>query len=253
MRQRVKAFIQSYPAIFNPIWPRVYPLLRRGTGEVASEFSNNAEAFAEIHSTNMWGDSESLSGWGSTLAYTTSLRLHLARLLSDMQVKVFLDAPCGDFNWMSHVKMPPDTSYVGADIVPELIASLSRDHGLKMERSFQVIDIVTGPIPPADLWLCRDVLFHLPTLDSLAVLRNFAASEVSFLLTTTYDFIEHNADTRPGGFRYVNLQRSPFNLGKPRLKIPDFVAPRAPRYLGLWSREDVAEAISSWPRRLSAT
>jgi hypothetical protein len=161
-----------------------------------------------------------------------------------MNVSVFLDAPCGDFNWMSQVRMPPGTSYVGADIVPSLIDALNASHGNEENRRFQVLDIVKGPIPPADVWLCRDVLFHLPTDDVLSVLHNFAKSEVSFLLTTTYDFEKVNRDTRPGGFRYINLLEKPFCLQKPRMKIPDFVAPAPPRYLGLWSREEVSETLS---------
>jgi hypothetical protein len=31
--------------------------------------------------------------------------------------------------------------------------------------SFQTIDIVEGPLPNADLWLCRDVFFQLPSQD----------------------------------------------------------------------------------------
>ncbi len=42
-----------------------------------------------------------------------------------------------------------------------------------------------GPLPKADLWLCRDVLFHLPNKDVITVLANFANSEIPYLLTTT--------------------------------------------------------------------
>jgi hypothetical protein len=243
VRQRLKRFMQGHPAIFNPMWERVYPLLRRGSGEVASEFQDNAESFSKIYSNNLWGCSESLSGWGSTLSYTAIMRKHLERLLADMRVKTFLDAPCGDFNWMSHLRLPPQVSYVGGDIVPDLIASLSRNYGTNPLYTFQVIDIVQGPIPRADLWLCRDVLFHLRNVDALAVLRNFATSDISFFLTTTYDFVKQNVDTRPGGFRYINLRMPPFGLKKPSLRIPDFIAPAPPRYLALWSRDDVRAAL----------
>jgi hypothetical protein len=234
--------MQQHPVIFNPLWEKIYPLIPRGSGEVASSFEDNSEAFTKIYSDNIWGDAESASGWGSTLSYTKVVRGHLARLLTDMKVGTFLDAPCGDFNWMQHVRMPPETSYVGGDIVPELIAGLNQRYG-DPRRKFQVIDIVKGPIPPADVWLCRDVLFHLTNADATTVLRNFANSAIPFILTTTYDFVKNNVDARPGGFRYINLTLPPFGLGKPRTKIPDFLAPAPPRYLALWSREEVGAAM----------
>jgi hypothetical protein len=43
--------------------------------------------------------------------------------------------------------------------------------------------------------------------------------------------------------RYINLTLPPFGLGKPRIKIPDFLAPAPPRYLALWSREEVSAAL----------
>ena len=84
-----------------------------------------------------------------------------AKFLNSLNVKVFLDAPCGDFNWMQHVELPEETLYIGGDIVGRLIEDLQQAHG-NPTRSFRKLDIVEGPLPKADLWLCRDVLFHLP-------------------------------------------------------------------------------------------
>jgi hypothetical protein len=106
-----------------------------------------------------------------------------------------------------------------------------------------VLDIVHDELPEADLWLCRDVLFHLPTVDVIETLRNFARSKIPYLLTTTYDFQKVNVDVKPGGFRYVNLREPPFSLPKPILKIADFVAPAPPRYLALWSKAQIAESL----------
>lgn len=247
MRRYLRSLMQQNPRIFNPIWDKIYPLVRKGNGEIVSEFSENDVAFSKIYADNIWGNGESLSGWGSTLSYTAVMRRHLERLLSRMEVKTFLDAPCGDLNWMLHVRLPPGTEYVGGDIVDELVAALKERHVDDPSRRFMVLDIVTGNIPPADLWLCRDVLFHLTAKDALAALGNFARSDVPFILTTTYDFVKINTDVRPGGFRYLNLMQPPFNLPKPRIRIPDFLAPAPPRYLALWSRQEVATALRDTP------
>jgi hypothetical protein len=243
MRQYLRRLMEQNPRVFNPIWEKIYPLVRQGHGEVVSEFSDNDAAFSKIYADNIWGNTESLSGWGSTLSYTAVMRQHLERLLSQMDVRIFLDAPCGDLNWMQHVRLPTGVAYVGGDIVTDLIAALGERYAADPSRSFIELDIVKGSIPPADLWLCRDVLFHLTTGDAIATLGNFARSNVPFILTTTYDFVKANIDIRPGGFRFLNLMQPPFNLPKPRTKMPDFLAPAPPRYLALWSREEVAAAL----------
>ena len=243
MRQRLKRFVRRHPQIFNPIWPAVYPVISTGGGEIGSSYDDNFPAFSKIYADNLWEDAESRSGPGSTLASTTSLRRDLAMLLVKMDVKTFFDAPCGDFNWMSYVSFPEAMHYIGADLVPDLVAALTTKYGDRAGHDFRVIDIVLDAVPSADLWLCRDVLAHLPNADGLAVLRNFVGSDIPYLLTTTCDFVAVNRDTRPGGFRYINLRRQPFGLGKPRIRIWDFIAPRPPRYLGLWSRDDVKAAL----------
>ena len=243
MRQQLKEFVRRHPSIFNSMWPIVYPVIRRGGGEIVSSYVENLAAFSEIYADNLWESPEFRSGWGSTLAHTVSLRRDLAKLLANMNVNTFLDAPCGDFNWMSHVSLPEGTRYIGADIVRDLITALSAKYGDRAGHNFRVIDIVHDALPSADLWLCRDVLAHLRNADGVAVLQNFIASDITYLLTKTYDFVTMNSDTRPGGFRYINLRRPPFGLGKPRIRIWDFIAPDPPGYLGLWSREDVKAAL----------
>jgi hypothetical protein len=243
MRQYLRRLMEQNPRVFNPIWEKIYPLVRQGNGEIVSEFSDNDAAFNKIYADNIWGNTESLSGWGSTLSYTAVMRQHLERLLSQMDVRIFLDAPCGDLNWMQHVRLPAGVAYVGGDIVAHLIAALQERYAADLSRSFIELDIVRVSIPLADLWLCRDVLFHLTTGDAIAALGNFSRSNVPFILTTTYDFVKANIDIRPGGFRYLNLMQPPFNLPKPRTRMPDFLAPAPPRYLALWSREEVAAAL----------
>lgn len=70
-------------------------------------------------------------------------------------------------------------------------------------------------------------------------------SDIKYLLTTTYSYFDENVDLdRTGGFRVINLQRPPFCLPKPLIRIDDFVVPAIPRYLALWSREQIAKALA---------
>jgi hypothetical protein len=238
----VRTVARAGSSLVNPIWAFAYPHVRRTDGYVPSSFGTNEDAFHDIYENNGWGCAESRSGFGSSLDYTAPLRKSLERLLRRLSVRVFLDAPCGDYNWMQHVRLPEATRYVGGDIVRPLIADLQARHGDEL-HSFKPLDIVKDTLPEADLWLCRDVLFHLPTADAMSALANFASSRIPYILTTTYDFPEENVDVRPGGFRYLNLARAPFMLPRPQRKIADFNFPNPPRYLALWSREQIREVL----------
>jgi hypothetical protein len=245
MRVVLKNLMRRNPAIFNPLWSFLYPLIYRRDGKYfGSEYLNGQQAFHTIFEENRWGSPESRSGRGSTLEYTKVLRPALERYLEKLRVRVFLDAPCGDFNWMKCVTLPHGSRYIGGDIVASLVHDLQKTYGSE-RYAFRTMDIVEGPLPNADLWLCRDVLFHLPNQDILRVFRNFVATAIPHILTTTYNFPKKNDDIKAGGFRFINLRLPPFMLPRPLSTVPDFLAPEPPRYLGLWSREQVAAALGS--------
>jgi len=243
MRVVLKNLMRRNPRIFNPLWAFLYPLIYRRNGKYfGSEYLNGQQAFQMIFEENRWGSSESRSGRGSTHAYTERLRALLERYLKTLNVEVFLDVPCGDFNWMKYAKWPHGTQYIGGDIVVRLVHDLQKKYGSD-RYSFHTIDIVEGPLPNDDLWLYGDVLFYSPNEDVQRVFRNFVAAAVPYILTTTYDFFRKNDDVKASGFRFINLRLPPFMLPPPLSMVPDFVAPEPPRCLGLWSREQVAGAL----------
>ena len=59
--------------------------------------------FGQYYSENHWGNSETVSGNGSTLEQTQVVRSVLPTLLADLGVSSLLDLPCGDFYWMRHL------------------------------------------------------------------------------------------------------------------------------------------------------
>jgi SAM-dependent methyltransferase len=205
------------------------------------------ERFTKIYESNYWGHAESVSGEGSSLAYTRELRAALPGLFDRFGVQRLLDAPCGDFNWMQHVLREHPLEYVGGDLVAPMVAKLQQKYAQAQHR-FMHLDITRGPFPAADLWLCRDCLFHLSNADIGRALRVFLASEIAYLLTTTHlnpDGYFINTDIRSGDFRRIDLYAAPFHF--PRdvlLAIDDWCAPEPPRQMGLWSRAQVAAALA---------
>lgn len=191
------------------------------------------------------------SGPGSTLEHTAGVRRALPKLFERYNVKTFVDAPCGDWHWMQHVPLDGVT-YIGLDIVPDLVATNTRNFGAPNIR-FDVADVTSDPLPKADMLMCRDCLFHLKFWLRWAFFETFAASGTPYLLTTMHSVSTNRNIPRNGGFRRFNPKLAPFNLGDPIEMFDD--TPRvldeghdstspAERYMGLWHRDQVVAALA---------
>lgn len=189
--------------------------------------------FTDAYRQNIWNSSESVSGTGSTHDATLSLRTQLPTLIERFNIKTMLDAPCGDFHWLSEVNLP--ARYIGVDIVGELI---ERNKEKYPGREFRVLDIMQDDLPSVDLIFCRDALVHFTFRHVLKTLRNFQRSRSRYLLTTT--FTSHpNLDLDfTGLWRPLNLQAPPFNFPPPLHLIneecPEMDGIYADKCQGLW-------------------
>jgi len=171
------------------------------------------ERFARIYQTNLWFDAESRSGTGSNLDETAQLRASLPHLLRRLNTRRLLDVPCGDFNWMSHVDLS-GIEYIGGDIVEPLIETNRERYG-SAARRFLKVDVINGPLPKADVILCRDCLVHFSFANIIAAFRTMKSSGAEYLLTTTFPAREDNKNIVDGDWRPLNLEASPFLLTAP--------------------------------------
>ena len=174
--------------------------------------------FRDIFLANHWASPESISGIGSEMGATVQIRRELPRIFRQYSVKVFLDAPCGDFNWMKAVDLS-GVHYVGIDIVDELAASCRWKYESD-RREFYSADITKDALPVADLVLCKDCLIHLCFADCLAALRNFKRHGIRLLMSNTNPEVELNVDKPTGDYRRLNLQAAPFNFPAPLESFP---------------------------------
>lgn len=224
----VKSFIKSS-------FPRAVQAYRQARQRL--EQPSLKTIFSEIYHNNTWNDSESASGRGSTLARTVVIWSELPLLLKRLNATSMLDAACGDFNWMQHVELD-EIHYLGADIVPELIARNQRLYG-RENREFITADISAGRLPRADLILCREGLIHLSFSRIDRVLSNFRNSGALYLLCTTHTAIQENIDCYDGGWRSLNLQLPPFNFPTPvELIVEDADAGKC---LGVWQLSNLCK------------
>jgi len=224
-----------------PEIPKALPRLARRALAVLHPRQHMREAFTRHYRENGWGDPESVSGPGSTLARTAALRQELPPLFRELGVRSVLDAGCGDFNWFSALDVTLDR-YVGTEVVRELAAQNEKRHGSPTRR-FLALDVTRDHLPAMDLIFCRDCLVHLKNAQIEAALKNFRRSGSRYLLTTTFTGEHANEDVPLGGWRPLNLERSPFSLPPPLRVISEERTVEDGRYadksLGLWEIRDL--------------
>lgn len=204
------------------------------------------ERFARIYQTNLWFDAESRSGTGSSLESTARLRDSLPPLLRSLNARRLLDVPCGDFNWMRHVDLS-GIDYTGGDIVDAMIEA-NRKRYESATRKFMRVDLTSGPLPTADVILCRDGLVHFSFDNIIAAFRTMKASGAKYLLTTTFLDWQVNTDIVDGDWRPLNLENPPFLLPAPHNVILEECAEEGGAYadkaLAVWRVSDLPTQLT---------
>jgi SAM-dependent methyltransferase len=223
---------------------RTAVLAERRFAERRAEFDglDLAARFALIYRTNLWGAETSHSGLGSELDATASLRSDLAQLLRRLNVTSMLDLPCGDFTWMAQMDFS-GVAYLGADIVPDIVAANIARYADTGRREFRRLDLVSDPLPATDLVLCRDCLVHLSFANIHRAIANLKNTRAQWLLTTNFPDASANRDIVDGDWRVLNLERAPFSFPAPVAVINEGCTEAGGDYadksLALWRVSDL--------------
>jgi hypothetical protein len=198
--------------------------------------------FRSIWKRNYWGNSESISGPGSTLFQAANLIEHFPHFINDFKIKSIIDAPCGDFNWMKvAISGNPEVKYIGGDLVPEIIDSLKSKYATQ-NTEFRIFDITKDEFPKVDVWLARAIFYHFSNRDIYLALENFIKSQIPYILTTNcVTELDHkNIDIKTGAWRSLNLKLPPFNFPDSQLwEIDDSRDPHPKMKLTLWTRSQI--------------
>lgn len=162
-------------------------------------------------------------------------------LIKKYDIKSINDCPSGLFNnWIYLVDLA-EVKYSGYDINDIVVRRNIEEHP---EISFFEFDLVNEILPYADMVICRDCFFHLPSSFVINAIKNFTDSGAKYLLATEHNWVETNTDLTAteleceAGFRFINLEINPYNLGMP-LEIHDeevwrFYESGNNRQLSLW-------------------
>jgi len=227
----------GHPLGINP-YPRAFE------NPIAENCSDAKGVFDQIFRDNFWASSESRSGVGSETCFAYRYSQRLKDCLLHQNLRTIFDAPCGDLNWMAGLATNDLIYYIGGDISTHVIQAAQTSYP---DIDLRVFDICQDPFPQADVWHCRDCLFHLPFQAIHQALANFSRSTIPYALITSHHakWLHKNLDVNFGGFRLLDLCQPPISLPLPLLSIVDYRRGRDfPRYVCLWSREQIAKSIS---------
>lgn len=133
-----------------------------------------------------------------------------------------------------------NVNYIGADIVPELIAKNQAQYR-NLRRSFMKLDLIKDSLPQSDLVFCRDCLVHLSFSHIFSSLKNIKASGSMYILTTTFTSRGNNEDMPTSKWRTINLQKPSFNFPQPISLIDEKCPVKGfkDKHLGLWRIDDI--------------
>lgn len=162
------------------------------------------EVFTEIYRSKVWGDG---SGGGSAPDVARPYIDFITGFVNaPNRIYTVLDIGCGDLvvanliNWgMAH--------YIGVDVHSYYLKDIGK-HMLFLACR----DVLTDPLPAADLILCKEVMQHLSN-EQVQLLLDRTAHYQRRLFTNSKPGPEvtENEDIDTGGFRPVDLSLPPFN------------------------------------------
>lgn len=155
-------------AAYSHLW--ALPNLHRKYGTLSI-----AETFQKIYRTKAWGDSREpfCSGSGSRGPASEQYCEFVIKFVHDRGIQSIADLGCGDFSVGRNIVAACGVRYTGVDVVPELIEHHKvtvRDPRVR----FQCADITADPLPPAELYLVRQVLQHLSNEEIVKALGNLS-------------------------------------------------------------------------------
>lgn len=233
--------INMFNRILNYVQRKILTLLL--LGRVSSD-----TYFKYVYKFNYWEDSDSRSGPGSNMHYTEKIRNSLPIIFENFCIRTVFDTPCGDFHWMSSVMANSNVNYIGGDLVKELIQQNATRYANLKNVKFTTFDITRDKFPLADLWICRDVHFHLSFADIVKSLEEFSRSSVQYVLLTSHIQTTSapfkNEDIISGGFRLLDMTKYPFNLAvTPHYRFDDYIEPHPAREMLLYDRTQIASAL----------
>ncbi len=195
---------QYYKESYLPSLPKFRP---------GAEEKDYVRVFTDIYATNEWEDG---SGLGSNPVHARPYMVLLQDLLFDPRITTIVDIGCGDWQIMRNMTLPQGKSYVGYDVVENLIETnkqaYTRDN-VHFEHTLGLQDLAQKNVS-GDLLIMKDVMQHWPIEEIQYFIKNILPRFKYAIITNQYEPNKrgHNKDKQMGPVHSIGLLESPFKL-----------------------------------------
>jgi hypothetical protein len=184
---------------------------------------------------------------------TKTVRKCIAKVLEAYSIRSMFDFPCGDGSWQKYIEGIDRVAYVGGDLnIPALKTAEDDAENQALGFQYTMFDPLHFPLRRSfDLVMFRDVIESQRIYDSFKTLRNFLASNSTYVMITGWPAAdlrmnEKGLDLEPAGWFTPNLALPPFNFPEP-LGTCENDDPGSHHHgkqiLGLWRLKDLAPQI----------
>jgi len=177
---------------------------------------------------------ESVAGYGTTKYAVEPIIKELPNIFIEYNIKTFLDAPCSDYYIMKDFDFS-GVQYIGIDIVNEQIQSNIEKYP---NVDFRELDMIIDELPHVDLVFSRDILIHLSNDSINKFIKN--CNNSNYIMVTTYTKINENEELT-GTWRFINLEKFPFNFPPPLKLIPENIDTDFGKSMGIWKISDLLQ------------
>ena len=166
--------------------------------------------FTEIYKKAYWGKTEHtpyFSGTGTHDVNTAEYIEMLNQFFKEKNINSVFEIGCGDFSIMKQVLAQRNVSYLGADIVADLVAHLQTTFGNEQTQFIHFDAITSKSYPNADLCIIRQVLQHLSNAQIQQILQK--TKQYKYVIVTEHVPVNPqliNDDKNVNG--YIRLQNS---------------------------------------------
>ena len=203
------------------------------------------------------------SGFGSTLHQTTNIRPYLDSVIANCEIGSVVDIPCGDMNWMVHVKKLPEINYFGGDVSSVVIKEHEVTFAENTQMSFGLVDIIDEDLLEIEsirnmfaaddddnnnnnnnnkniMIFVRHLQFHLNVDENMKILKNLSelqnktTKQVFVMLSTYLRGNGNEGEYLLASGHKINLFGYPFCVRDPISLVSDG---DNDLFMGLWELE----------------
>lgn len=158
--------------------------------------TDSKRIFTDIYERKLWGEG---SGGGSSPEAAAPYVLAVNEIIREMKPRTILDLGCGD-GWVASRFDLGGALYIGVDVVDSVIDCCREHHSW---GEFRCLDILTDPLPEADLVLCKEVMQHLTWADCHALAMKLRSYPVIFQCSVNTEGLDI---MRAGGTHSASLE-----------------------------------------------